>query len=134
VNVPFDVYQAFGANRVPVTATIDGIPYRGSLVRMGGDCHVLGILKEIRTRIGKGAGDTVEVVVTRDAAPRVVDVPADLRAALTSSPPATTMFESLAFSHRREFVRWIEDAKRPDTRARRIAGTVDKVLRGEKPR
>ncbi len=53
VTVPFDVETVFGKKRVPVQATIDGQPYRGLLVRMGGPCHVLGVLKEIRERIGK---------------------------------------------------------------------------------
>jgi len=66
VTVPFDVERVFGKKRVPVRATIDGIPYRGSLVRMGGACHVLGVLKEIRVSLGKGEGDVVEVVLEED--------------------------------------------------------------------
>ncbi|MBN1922479.1 MAG: DUF1905 domain-containing protein [Anaerolineae bacterium] len=63
VAIPFDVEQVFGKKRVPVNATIDGIPYRGSLVRMGQPCHVLGILKSIREALGKQVGDTVEVTL-----------------------------------------------------------------------
>lgn len=50
VTIPFDVERAFGKKRVPVRATIDGVPYRGSLVRMGGECHILGILKSVRAK------------------------------------------------------------------------------------
>lgn len=128
VNVPFDVEAAFGAKRVPVNATIDGIPYRGSLVRMGGDCHMLGILREIRQTLGKGAGDLVEIVLERDDAPREVVVPEDLAAALASTPNARRTFDALAYSHKREYVRSIEEAKRPETRERRIASTIDKLL------
>lgn len=134
VEVPFDVEEAFGKKRVPVNATIDGVPYRGSLVRMGGECHVLGVLKEIRAQIGKQAGDVVEVVVEEDVAPRVVEVPADLRAALDTEPPAAETFERLAFSHKREYVRWVEEAKRAETRAARIGRAIEMLARGEKLR
>jgi hypothetical protein len=128
VVVPIDVEAAFGAKRVPVSATIDGVPYRGSLVRMGGQTHVLGVLKEIREHLGKGAGDTVDVTLEHDLMPREVLVPDDLALALRSSPPASRVFESLAYSHRREYVRWIESAKREDTRARRVALTLEKLM------
>jgi len=134
VTVPFDVEAAFGKKRVPVKATIDGIPYRGSLVRMGGSCHVLGILKDIRLRIGKQAGDVVEVVLDEDTAPRAVAVPPDVAAALRLSPPARDAFEALSFSHKREFVEWIVGAKRSETRERRIVKAVDMLNCGERPR
>jgi len=81
VTVQFRRRAVFGKKRVPVRATIDGIAYRGSLVRMGGQRHVLGVLKEIRSALGKDEGDVVEVVIEHDLAPRVVDVPADFAAA-----------------------------------------------------
>lgn len=134
VRIPFDVEAAFGKKRVPVTATIDGVPYRGSLVRMGTDCHVLGVLKEIRTQVGKDIGDTVEVVVEEDTAPRTVEVPGDLAAALAASANAAAAFDALAYSHKREYVRWIEEAKRDETRTRRVAETVARLEDGPKPR
>ena len=134
VTVPFDVESIFGKKRVPVIATIDGVPYRGSLVRMGTQCHVLGVLKEIREQIGKDVGDVVDIVIEEDARPRVVEVPHDLATALASHPEASEGFEQLSFSHRREYVRWIEEAKRSDTRASRIAEAVDMLSRGEKLR
>jgi hypothetical protein len=132
VTVPFDAEAVFGEKRVPVRATIDGLPYVGSLVRMGGDCHVLGVLKEIRAALAKDEGDVVDVVIEEDTAPRVVDVPADLAAALESVPEAARFFETLAFSHRREYVRWIQDAKRDETRAARIARAVELLAAGKK--
>ena len=59
VTIPFDVEQTFGKKRVKVRASIEGIAYQGSLVRMGGPTHILGILKEIREKLGKGVGDSV---------------------------------------------------------------------------
>lgn len=124
VRVPFDVEQAFGKKRVRVKAVIEGQPYRGSLVRMGGVCHVLGILKEIRVRTGKVIGDQIRVTVEEDLEPRTVTVPPDLARALAGDPAARAAFEAYSYSHQREYVRHIEDAKRAQTRADRIAKTL----------
>lgn len=61
VEIPFDVREEFGKGRVKVHATFDGVGYGGSLVRMGTPCHILGLRKDIRARIGKQPGDTVAV-------------------------------------------------------------------------
>jgi bifunctional DNA-binding transcriptional regulator/antitoxin component of YhaV-PrlF toxin-antitoxin module len=132
VTIPFDVEQVFGAKRVPVKATIDGEPYRGSLVRMGGPDHMLIVLKEIREKIGKGPGDEVEVTVEKDDEPRVVQPPPELAAALAADPDAAAHFERLAYSHRREYVKWIEEAKRPETRAGRVGKAVAMLRDGRK--
>ena len=134
VTVPFDAEAVFGKKRAPVRATIDGIAYRGSLVRMGGRRHVLGVLKEIRSALGKDEGDVVEVVIEHDTAARVVDVPGDFAAAMASEPQAARAFEALAYTHRREVVRWIEEAKRDSTRSARIGQAVEMLKRGEKRR
>ena len=106
--------------------TIDGIAYRGSIASMGG-CMALGVLKQIRSDLGKGPGDSVVVTVTRDDAERTVEVPADLAAALDAAG-AREAFDRLSFSHRREHVTAINEAKRPETRTRRIAKAVEMVL------
>lgn len=133
VSIPFDVAKAFGTRgQVRVEATFDGAPYRGSLAPMGGR-HVLGIRKAIQTSIGKGPGDTVRVQVRLDTAPREVEVPPDLAAALRKHPGARAFFDGLAYTHRKEYVAWITGAKRPETRARRVQATLDRLERGEKP-
>ena len=134
VEVPFDVEKAFGKKRVQVEASIDGEPYRGSLVRMGGDRHMLIVLKEIRERIGKGGGDEVEVRVREDVAPRVVRVPPDLESALEAEPAARAFWETLAYTPRREFVRSIEEAKRAETRRARVERTIVMLKQGKRPR
>lgn len=63
VEIPFDVKAVFGKGRVPVNATFDGFPYAGSLVRMGTECHIIGIRKNIRKQIGKQPGDTIRVTI-----------------------------------------------------------------------
>jgi hypothetical protein len=134
VAIPFDVEAAFGALRVPVTATFDGEPYRGTLVRMGTPCHVLGIRKAIRDRIGKTVGDEVRVTLERDTQERTVAVPPDLADALAAVPVAAAFFGQLSYTHRREYVDWIEEAKREETRNRRITRTVEMLLAGRKDR
>jgi hypothetical protein len=124
VDVPFDVEAVFGRKRVPVRATFDGEPYRGSLVRMGGPAHMLIVLKEIRQKIGKGPGDEVAVTLEEDNEPRVVEVPDDLARALGTNVSAKEYFETLSFTHQREYVQWILEAKRDATRVARIEKAV----------
>lgn len=87
--------------------------------------------KEIREAIGRGAGDTVRVEVWKDEQPRTVTVPADLRDALDSDTDARAAFDALAYTHRKEYVAWVEEARRPETRERRIGKTVEMVKAGE---
>lgn len=127
VEVPGQVVAALGGGgRIPVLATFDGVAYRGSIASMGG-CMALGILKGIRSELGKGDGDAVNVTVERDTAERTVEVPDDLAAALQEAG-LRAAFDKLAFSHRREHVQAINDAKKPETRQRRIDKAVE-VLR-----
>ncbi|TCM46562.1 YdeI/OmpD-associated family protein [Kribbella sp. VKM Ac-2568] len=124
VEVPAEVLDALGGGgRIPVQASFDGIAYRGSIASMGG-CMALGVLKQIRSDLGKGPGDSVAVTVTRDDAERTVEVPDDLAAALAAAG-AREAFDKLSFSHRREHVNAINEAKKPETRARRITKAIE---------
>jgi hypothetical protein len=134
VTVPFDLEAAFGKKRVKVRALIDGEPYRGSVVRMGGPDHILLVRKDVRERIGKGPGDLVEIVLEEDLEPRVVEVPADMREVLDRDPAAAAFFDALSYTHRREYVQWIDGAKRPQTRANRIANAVEMLREQRKAR
>lgn len=125
VRVPFDVEKIYGKKRVPVNALIEGEPYRGTLVRMGEPCHVLIVLKEIREKIGKDFGDEIEVTLEEDVAPRVVELPEDFRAALDREPAAKAAFAELSYTHQKEHVRAILDAKREETRRNRIAKAIE---------
>ena len=126
VEVPREVVAALGGGgRIPVRATFDGIDYRGSIVSMGGG-RIIGVLKAIRQQLGKEPGDRLAVTVERDDAERTVAVPADLTTALDAAG-VKTAFDALSFSHQREHVTWIEEAKRPATRARRVAATVERL-------
>jgi hypothetical protein len=125
VRIPFDVEKEFGRKRVPVQASIGGEPYRGTLVRMGAQYHVLIVLKEIRQKISRDFGDEVEISLEEDVAPRLVEVPQDLEEALEQDPAAKAAFEKLSYTHQREYVRAILEAKQEKTRQNRIARTVE---------
>jgi hypothetical protein len=132
VRIPLDVEKTFGRKRVPVKTTIDGQPYRGLLVRMGGTYHILGVLKEIRERIGKDFGDEVEVILEEDNEPRLVSPPPDLEEALKQNPQVEAIFRQLSFTHQKEYVRWIEDSKRETTRQNRISKAIEMLDQGKK--
>ncbi len=125
VEVPFDVEKAFGAKKPRVKALIEGVPYRGLLVRMGGPNHILIILKGIREQIGRTFGDKVKISVEPDTEPRVVEIPPELAKALKKEKAAAAYFDSLAYSHKREYVGYITEAKKEETRLRRVAQTIE---------
>jgi hypothetical protein len=124
VEVPFDVEEAFGSKRPKVKATIEGVSYRGTLVRMGTECHLLIILKGIREQVGKTFGDEVKITVELDTEPRVVAIPKDLADALKKDREAKIRFGKLSYTHQKEYVTWIEEAKKDETRQRRLAKTI----------
>ena len=118
-----------GAKAFPVQATVNGYTWRGRVARMGGE-SLLGLNREVRTAAGVEAGDTVEVVVALDSTPREVDVPPALAAALAADTEARARFDALAHTHRKEFARWVAEAKKDDTRARRVAQAVEMIHEG----
>ena len=132
VEVPFDVEAVFGSKRPKIKALIEGVPYRGLLVRMGGPNHMLIILKGIREQIGKSFGDEIKLSVEEDVEERVVTIPAELKRAFKENPEAKASFEKLSYTHKREYVTWINEAKKDETRARRIVQTVERLKQTKK--
>ena len=132
VEVPFDVEAVFGSKKPKVKALIEGVPYRGVLVRVGTECHLLIILKGIREQIGKTFGDEVKITVEPDTEPRVVEVPVELKKLFKVEKEAKTFFEKLAYTHQREYVMWINEAKRDETRQSRILKTIEMLKKGIK--
>lgn len=129
---PHDVEKEFGTKgRVPVRATFDGIPYTGSLVKYGQPQHMLGILKALREQLGKQSGDKVKVELWKDEAVRTVEVPPDF-AALLKREKLLSVFEKLSYTHRKEYVRWITEAKKEETRAARLTKSIAMLREGIK--
>jgi bifunctional DNA-binding transcriptional regulator/antitoxin component of YhaV-PrlF toxin-antitoxin module len=129
VEVPFDAREAFGEARAPVTGTLNGLAFRGRLSVYGGHTY-LGLRREIRDAAGIELGDPVEVVIERDDAPREVEVPPALAAALADDPEARAAFDALAFTHRNEYAAWVAGAKRDETRARRVERSLRMLREG----
>jgi hypothetical protein len=118
-----------GRKAFPVQATINGYTWAGRVSRMGGE-FLLGLSREVRTGAGVEAGDEVTVTVALDEAPREVDVPAALAQALEGDAIAKATFDALAFTHRKEFARWIAEAKKDETRERRVAQALQMLREG----
>ena len=129
---PYDVEAEFGTRgRVPVKVTYDGVPYTGSMIKYGAPQHMLPILNAIRNQIGKNIGDTIEVTITKDEAERTVETPEDF-AKLLKKEKLQAFFEKLSYTHRREYVRWITEAKKEETRQRRLTKAVEMLRDGVK--
>jgi hypothetical protein len=120
-----------GAKRFPVAATVNGFTWRTTVTRMGGE-FLLGLSREVRAGARAEAGDEVEAHVALDTAPREVAVPEALAAALATDAEARAAFDALAYSHRKEHARWVAEAKREETRERRVAKVLEQ-LRGSAP-
>lgn len=123
--VPFDPTEVWGKVRVPVVATVNGYEYRTTIAQMGGR-FLMPFAKEHRDASGIGAGDAIEVRLVEDTSERTVEVPADFAAALKKAK-LVEAFEKLSFTHRKEHVRAIEEAKKAETRARRIEKAIDMI-------
>lgn len=136
VDVPFGLKETYGkGNLVPIVATFDDtVRYRGILAMMGGASPMLLLRSDVRGELGVQVGDRVHVRLELDTAPQVVELPGDVAALVDANPAAAATWESLSPSRRKEYVQWIEEAKRPETRQRRVEETVAKLSRGEKLR
>lgn len=129
IEFPYDLKETYGVgNLVPVRVLFDETPYRGSIAVMGGRT-LIGLTKAVREQLGKSHGETVRVRVELDAGERTVEVPTDFAEAM--SPEIRARFDALAFTHRKEYVRWIEEAKRPETRTKRIAEAIQMLEQGK---
>jgi hypothetical protein len=119
-----------GAKRFPVIASVNGYSWRSTVTRMRGE-FLLGLNREVRDSAGVQAGDTADVAIELDTNPREVVVPEPLASALAADPAANAAFEGLAFTHRKEYARWVVDAKREETRDRRVTQAVQMLREGK---
>jgi hypothetical protein len=133
IDIPFDVETTFGSRgRVAVRGTLNGAPYRASVFRMGGDCHFMVVNRKLREAAGVKGGEKVPVTMRRDTEPRVMEPPDDFALALKSNNEAQTVWDKLSFTHRREHVEHVEEAKKPETRQRRIEKSISMLAAGKK--
>jgi hypothetical protein len=126
IPLPFDPRDVFGKVRAPVKVTLNGHTFRSTIAAMGGP-PCIPLRRSHREAAGLEGGESVEVRVTLDTEARVITPPADLVLALEALPPAWERWSGLSYTHQREHVEAIESAKTPETRARRIARTVEAI-------
>lgn len=113
----------------PVRFTIGSQTVQGRIGRMGGE-NLLGLNKSVRGQLGVDAGDTVDVIIEADLAPREVSLPPELARVLDADPSLRAAFDALAPSRRKEHARSVADAKQEKTRERRLAAIVDSLKAG----
>jgi hypothetical protein len=131
--IPFNVEEAFGSKaRVSVSGTINGFPFRNSLLPMGDGTHRMAVSKEMQAGAKATAGDTVNVTMEVDRAERTVEVPKELVQALKKNKKAAEFFGSLSYSHKRAYADWVGGAKQEATRKSRAAKAIEMLAAGIK--
>lgn len=133
VEFPFSVQDLFGKKgQVKIHALFDEkIEYRGSLANMGG-VHCLGLTQAVRKELGKNFGDEVAVELWQDLEERTVEIPDDVQKLLGENPTAKELLEKMSYTHRKEYIRWITEAKKPETREKRQLKMIEMILAGKK--
>jgi bifunctional DNA-binding transcriptional regulator/antitoxin component of YhaV-PrlF toxin-antitoxin module len=131
IEIPAAIVEGFGQGKRPkVVLTVKNHTYRGTVAVMGGK-YMIGVPKEHREAAGVKGGDKIEVTLELDDQPRIVDVPDDLAKALKKAK-MTAAFDKLSYTHRKEHVRAINEAKAAETRARRIDKCVEMLKAGKR--
>lgn len=134
VEFPFSTEELFHKKGlVKIKAVFDDkVEYRGSLAKMKSDCHILGLTQEIRKQLGKTFGDEVSVSLTEDKEERVVAIADDITIVFNENPEAKALFDKMSYTHRKEYIRWIEEAKKTETRENRKIKMIQMILDGKK--
>jgi bifunctional DNA-binding transcriptional regulator/antitoxin component of YhaV-PrlF toxin-antitoxin module len=126
---PYDTKEEFATKGKVPEATFDGVPYAGLLIKYGHPLRVLGMPKAIREQTGKAPGDTVEVTVWKDEEVRILAVPAPFEN-LMKKEGLLPVFEKLSYTHRKEYCRWIADARKEETRLKRLEKALEMLEKG----
>lgn len=130
ITIPFDVETVFGAKRVPVKVWVNGAQYRSTIMRMGGK-YMMAVPKVFRDAAGIKAGETITVTMEKDSEKRTVEVPKDLAEALEKAN-LVEIFATMSYTHQKEYVNAVNDAKREETRVRRIEKTIEELIKKKK--
>ncbi|MDW9381114.1 YdeI/OmpD-associated family protein [Chryseobacterium sp. JV558] len=134
VEFPFSTEELFNKKgQVKINALFDGnVKYRGSLAKMKSDYHILGLTQEVRKQLGKTFGDEVSVSLTEDKEERMIEIAEDIVSVFNENPEAKTLFDKMSYTHKKEYIRWIEEAKKPETRENRKIKMIQMILDGKK--
>jgi hypothetical protein len=129
IEFPFDTEELFGTKgRIPVKVHFDGQPYHGTMLLYGTEKHIIIIVKKIRETIKKQAPDIVDVKVELDDKTRKITVPDDVQKSLEKNQMTLETYNKLSYSHQKEYINWILEAKREETRQNRIEKMIQKFL------
>ncbi|MEJ5103294.1 YdeI/OmpD-associated family protein [Chryseobacterium sp. MYb328] len=134
VEFPFSTEELFNKKgQVKIKAIFDDkVEYRGSLAKMKSDCHILGLTQEVRKQLGKTFRDEVTVSLLEDKEERTLEIADDIALAFKENPEAKALFDTMSYTHKKEYIRWIDDAKKPETRENRKIKMIQMILNGKR--
>ncbi|MDN5200650.1 YdeI/OmpD-associated family protein [Fulvivirgaceae bacterium BMA10] len=133
ISIPFDVQDVYGTKgQVKVKATFDGYEYRGVIANMGTGSHIIILTKAVRKAIGKDHGDQIKVTLLKDTEERVITIPDYFQKLLDQDQKIKSFFNSLSYTNRKEYINWMEGAKKQETKDRRIWQSLEKLEKGIK--
>lgn len=134
VEFPFSTEELFNKKgQVKIKAIFDEkVEYRGSLAKMKSECHILGLTQEVRKQLGKTFGDEVSVSLLEDQEERTVEIAEDIALVFNENPEAKALFDNMSYTHKKEYIRWIEEAKKAETRENRKAKMITMIMAGKK--
>ncbi len=132
VIIPFDIEEKYAKKRLKVKATFDGEPYRGSISKYGTPFYFLIVLKDIRAKINKDVGDIITVTFQEDTEPRIVEIPKDVELLFNENQEAKDIYLKLSYTHKKEYIQWINQAKKETTRERRKLKMIEMLLSKKK--
>ena len=134
IKFPFSTEELFGKKgQVKIKVLLDGkVEYRGSLAKMKSDCHMLGLTQKVRKNLGKSFGDVVSVKLWEDKEERIVEIPEDVLVVFEKNKDAFELYQKMSYTHRKEYMRWISEAKKPETRENRKIKMIEMILAGKK--
>ena len=134
IEFPFSTEELFGKKgQVKIKVLLDGkIEYRGSLAKMKSNFHKIGLTQEVRKKLGKTFGESISVKLWEDKEERIVEIPDDVLEVFEKNKEAFEMYQKMSYTHRKEFMRWITEAKKPETRENRKVKLIEMILAGKK--
>ena len=134
IEFPFSTEELFGKKgQVKIKVLLDGkIEYRGSLAKMKSNFHKIGLTQEVRKKLGKTFGESISVKLWEDKEERIVEIPDDVLEVFEKNKEAFEMYQKMSYTHRKEYMRWITEAKKPETRENRKVKLIEMILAGKK--
>ncbi len=134
VEFPFSTEKLFGKKgQIKIKVLFDDkVEYRGSLAKMKSENHRLILTQEVREKLGKSFDDMVSVKLWEDKEERIIEIPDDVKIVFNENLMAKELFDKMSYTHKKEYIRWITEAKKPETRENRKTKMIEMILAGKK--